>query len=58
MKEEEICPHCDKLVEFNVTEDYWETEQGEEIDVVKCPDCNGEVSISWESSVEFYFNKA
>jgi uncharacterized protein with PIN domain len=57
MKEEEFCPYCDEIVEFVFADDYYETAEGEEADVCKCPNCNKKVSVSWENKHRITFNK-
>lgn len=57
MNEESFCPYCDELVDLSFTDDYWETEQGEEIVQVDCPNCQKPISVSWEVSHSFNFNK-
>jgi uncharacterized radical SAM superfamily Fe-S cluster-containing enzyme len=57
MKLEEFCPYCDKLVELNVSSDYWEYEEGETFDEKECPECGKIIDISYETRHEFYFNQ-
>ena len=57
MKEDDCCPYCSESITIEFTDDYWETEQGEEADTYKCPECNEIISISWETVHYFNFNK-
>lgn len=58
MYKEEVCPYCDELVEFDVTDDYAEVEQNNEIEITECPKCHKQVSVSWRVIHKFDFNKS
>lgn len=57
MNERAFCPYCDELVTFEFNDDYYFTKEGEEASVCECSACGKEVSMSWGSSHNYYFNK-
>ena len=57
MKKETFCPYCDELVEFEFSDNYYETEENEEADVCICPKCKKEASMSWEASHDYKFSR-
>jgi len=46
------CWKCYKSFEID-TDEYWETEQEETINIVICPHCNAPNSITWANTVYF-----
>jgi len=58
MKIEEFCPYCDKLIKVDITEDYWEFDEEEELKVEDvCPECNKKLKFYWETSHSYNLTK-
>jgi len=56
MKDTIFCPECDKSFRYEHN-DYWEYEEGDEMEEIECEHCKTKLSMSWYSTHYFQCNK-